>query len=567
MRAGVIIALARSVSLAQGPFTAPVSPADSARIVWMVRAEQNGFEAFRRHRLPEQSDGGSVERCDARIGRYCYWRDDDDDEPQPPEAPEIGKRRNVLIAALDTATRALSADRWLAGQNVRYLVEANRIDDALRFARENCHAEAYWCAALAGFAAHTGGRFAESDSEFSHALSSMDSTTRGKWLDIGLLLSDDLADRFKLVATSDRESFVRRVMWLGSPLLSVSATDLLTEYLARVTRAQIAERSATTDGSSWADDVRDTMIRYGWPRWYTRSRPSLGSMREPDIVGHDGRIPYDFLPRARAVAHVSLTSREDWDLDDRRALTGYAPEYTRSIHDIHHQIALFRRGDSTLAVAAWDVRDDTTLIGRPLDAALVLSSDMAHTSVSRLSKMKATGRIAVAGVLDSGVVSLELLATEDRRAARARIGVAPRTSAALQLSDLLLYAPSVDSPNSLDAVRDSALTSDIIGGARTAGVYWETYGLPATSEPVRFTLTVEQVEVGFLQHVAEALRFSDPTRALRIQWQEVPQRSNGIAGRGARVDFSQLRSGKYRVQLTVVSGGQTASASRVIEVR
>jgi hypothetical protein len=52
-------------------------------------------------------------------------------------------------------------------------------------------------------------------------------------------------------------------------LYSVSNSDLFTEHLARVTRARIAEHSAGPDGEAWADDQRELMVRYGWPRWYS----------------------------------------------------------------------------------------------------------------------------------------------------------------------------------------------------------------------------------------------------------------------------------------------------------
>jgi hypothetical protein len=88
------------------------------------------------------------------------------------------------------------------------------------------------------------------------------------------------------------------------------------------------------------------------------------------------------------------------------------------------------------------------------------------------------------------------------------------------------------------------------------------------TEPAHFTLTIEPVDISWFRRVAETLRFADPTRALRIQWQEVPQTVNGIAGRGVRVDVSQLRSGKYRLQLSVeTTNGKTSSTSREIEVR
>src|SRR6185503_18927618 len=106
--------------------------------------------------------------------------------------------------------------------------------------------------------------------------------------------------------------------------------------------------------------------------------------------------------------------------------------------------------------------------------------------------------------------------------------------------------------------------SNAVPASRPLGVYWETYGLRPTGEPVHFTLTVEQVGVSWLRHVAERLRFADPTSALRIQWQEVPLQQDGIAGRGVRVDLSRLRSGRYRVELSV-STGDDAKAITVRE--
>src|SRR5262249_23642636 len=100
------------------------------------------------------------------------------------------------------------------------------------------------------------------------------------------------------------------------------------------------------------------------------------------------------------------------------------------------------------------------------------------------------------------------------------------------------------------------------------GVFWETYGLRPQGEPVHFTLTVEEIEIGLLRRAAERLRFADPTSALRIQWDEVPLQRNGIAGRGVRVDLSRLRGGPYRMQLaSPAASGPAVLASRDITVR
>jgi len=59
----------------------PLSPPDSARIVRAAQSAQRSFESFRRMHLP--IGHGYSGDCDARIGRYCYWRGDDDEEKEP----------------------------------------------------------------------------------------------------------------------------------------------------------------------------------------------------------------------------------------------------------------------------------------------------------------------------------------------------------------------------------------------------------------------------------------------------------------------------------------------------
>lgn len=543
----------------------PVTAADSARIVKHVRSEQTAFESFRRMRLP--IGYRSSDPCEVRVGRYCYWRgDEQDDRPPPPEDKSIIERRSALIQMLDTASRTLRGDAWIAGQTVRYLVEVDSTDAALTAARE-CKASASWCHALAGYAAHSGNRFAIADSEYSIALAAMDSTERCTWLDVGDLLTDEISERFEKADCAGREAIARRALHIGAPLYSVSTTDLFTEHLSRVTRARIAERSAAADGEAWADDIRELMVRYGWPQWYSRTQVDFGSQRPPSIIGHDTGMPYNFIPALSTLEHAGQTTQDSWHLDDPRAATGYSPSYMRTIHDVPNQVARFRRGDSTLILAAWDARNDTTLIGRPLDAALVVWSNDSVMASTRQSKVRTTGTLVTTTLIDSGLVSLELLAPAEKRAARVRIGIGARDSSALAVSDLLLYTPTSRPVSTLTAVQDDAFTSNIVPPSRDLGVFWETYGAMGLTEPAHFTLTIEPIDIGWFRRVAESLRFADPTRALRIQWQEVPQTVNGIAGRGVRVDVSQLRSGKYRLQLAIdATGGKTSSTTRDIEI-
>ena len=564
---GVFIALVQQVASADaGRHAAGTSPADSARIVRSARSAQSSFETFRRLRLPRST--GRSGPCDVTIGRYCYWRGDDtDDEPPPAEAPAIRERRNQLLRLLDSASSLVPRDAWIAGQRVRYLVESGERDRARTAAERDCAAAPSWCHALAGFAAHVFGDYAGADSAYDRSLNAMSPSDRCRWLDISDLIAEELDGRFKRLDCRQREAFARRAMALGAPLFSVGTTDLLTEYLARLTRAYMAERASTPDGESWGDDARELVLRYGWPSWYSRSEPMYSSSARPAITGHDSGRPYYFLPTLKTVEHPGETRASDWQLDDPRAPMGYAPVYARRVRGVPHQIARFWHGDSLLVVAAWDATRDTIFARRDFDAALVLTNDVKVQSPV-VTKRGDRGSLLRHIVADSGLISLELRDSASKHARRARTGFARTFSQRVWLSDLLVFRPwQSDARRTLDStLSEHAIGSDVIRGRDSVAVFWEAYGL--RREAVHFTLSVEQIGVSWLRRAAEAFRIADRTTGVRVQWQEVPELDAGVAARNVRIDLSRLRPGRYRMQLTVLTAGEPpATSTREIEIR
>jgi hypothetical protein len=239
------------------------------------------------------------------------------------------------------------------------------------------------------------------------------------------------------------------------------------------------------------------------------------------------------------------------------------------MHDLPSQIARFRRGDSTLVVAAWDARRDTTLLGRPLLASLVVAGDGSPMAVARQDSAAATGHLVSIARADSGIVSLELLADHDRRAARRREGFTALDPGSVVLSDLLLYKADASPNADFATARDNALASNEVPLARAVGVYWEAYGLRERGggEPVHYTVSVQQIGVSWLRHAVERVHLADPTTGLRLQWDEVPEQREGIAPRGVRVDLSRLRSGTYELAVTAETRRAITTAKREIVLR
>src|SRR5207245_2178558 len=141
---------------------------DSLTTLRAARRAQATFESIRQQHLPYGS-GHPSGPCDLRIGRFCYWYDEGDREHAESEPGSIREARTTLLGALGDAGAHLPGDAWIAGQRIRYLVEAGRVRAAVAAARE-CRTEGWWCAALLGLALHAAADFAGADSAFAAAL-------------------------------------------------------------------------------------------------------------------------------------------------------------------------------------------------------------------------------------------------------------------------------------------------------------------------------------------------------------------------------------------------------------
>ena len=102
---------------------------------------------------------------------------------------------------------------------------------------------------------------------------------------------------------------------------------------------------------------------------------------------------------------------------------------------------------------------------------------------------------------------------------------------------------------------------------RKLGLYWELYGLDPPGQLVTTSVAVIPVKDGWLHHVAAAVGVAGKRKAVRLEWQEVPEGQGGLSGRALAIDLSGLASGRYRIELTVrTAAGESATAAREIRV-
>ena len=564
-RSIVAVAVAQMLASANPGAIRP-SARDSLRLVERARRAQADFELTHRDYLPEGYGGESGgEFCDARVGRFCYWSDDDD-SIAPAESPRVVHARTRLLATLDSIATLLPGDDWIAGQRVRYRLDAGDTAGAVGTAR-SCGATRWWCASLAGLAMHEDGDVAGADSAFAAALAGMTDAERCRWTDISLLLDGSLADHYHRLGCAARDSLAERIWWLSAPLYLVGVDDFRAEILSRMTRARIEERARPTQ-TSWGDDVRELMLRYGWSTWYSRILPDIGSTAEPSIVGHDPSPSFAFLPASAAVDSPFTLTADQFDLSARDARVRYAPGYLRSLHPLRHQLTVFRRGDSALVVAALDVHDDSTLSGRKLVSGLFLWTSSRQDVYSVHDDSGNRDVLTATAPWRPLVIGLEVLARRDRNAARSRVGrrLPPRGSG-MSISDLLLYAPREATPRRLSDVLPDALPSTRVHRRDPLGLYWETYGLAPQGEMTSISVTIARIDHGWIRRAAEVLRIAHQGTPMSVRWREMPESATGIASRAVAVDLSRLPTGRYVVSLTETADGHApVTVSRRIDI-
>lgn len=532
---------------------------DSTRLVARARSAQADFERARI--FLARTGAAGRDPCDARIGRFCYSYSGGGDLPREPES--IAKERRRLLAVLDTVAHALPGDAWVAGQRVRYLLEAGWPDSATDAARA-CRATAWWCAALEGLAWHAAGNFEAAARSFRTALDSMPEEQRCRWSDLSDLLEDPLRRTYRRMACGERRDIEARVWWLAQPLWSLEGNDRRTEHFARLTMTRLLEEARWALGE-WGDDARELVVRYGWPLAWERD--DCGGGCTPIPLGYLREPSFHFVPEPHAF-DAGLPDDAGGALEEQSARERYAPAYATSFKTLEPVFAAFRRGDSTLVVASYDVSRDTSFQDSGLVAAVVLARDgQSPEIVTRRPGAKDAGALVAGVAWEPALASLELLAPEHRAAARARVRLAPLAPppGTVTLSGILLFEPAESLPADLPAALARVHAGGIPVGDRI-GVYWEAYGL-APGATVSTSVTVTPVRRSWLRRLASSLGLAPKIGSVRLEWPGTAQPPQGGAPGAVVLDLAGLRAGRYRLDVTVSQDGRApAASSRHVDV-
>ncbi|MGQ0646279.1 MAG: hypothetical protein ACT4P7_01840 [Gemmatimonadaceae bacterium] len=535
---------------------------DSLRVHREARSAQADFERQRRHRLP-QHWGSSAGRCDVRLGRFCYWHDEDA-LPGPEEPATIPPLRADLTSRLDEAADLLPGDRWIAGQRVRYLVESGHSAQALDAVAE-CRADAWWCSALAGLVLHAEQSFAEADSAFDLALRQMPAAQRCTWEDVTDLLPPRASRAYRALSCDERREWLAPVWTLADPMWTRPGNDRRTEHYARLVMSRLERDAGSPYNISWGEDSHELIVRYGWPHRWSREHSSSLDPTVLRIIGYEPHPAFDFFPNDSGIRDPSAVTNAGWDLRARDARSRYAPAYARIAMPLQAQVTRFFRGDSVLVIAAFEVPRDTAFGATTPRAALAIDTSSLGNS-PLVQPVELRGALGLARAMVSAghaLVGVEVTDTSHGSLARARAALDATNRSEI---GILLYAAPRAGDATLDDVVDRSLGAARVSRRERLGLYWEVESPRVTADSVMYVLTVYPRSANWLTRLARSMRLADAAAPVHLRFTEwrgaEPRTSRALA-----LDLSHLPPGTYDIRVRVeAAGAEVGSGTRTVEV-
>ncbi|MEO7996453.1 MAG: hypothetical protein ABI852_03350, partial [Gemmatimonadaceae bacterium] len=572
MRCNGLVAVALTVALS-GTVQAQSSGDDSSfprktntSEAQQARQAQDAFEQTHRQGL-RFYNGGADATCEEEIGRICYWNNNGD-VPAPAERSDAKVERTQLISILERATKVSSDDDWIMGMLVRYDIEADRPDSALKVARA-CTGTAWWCSALQGLALHTLNDHAAATAAYQKMLNTMPANLRCSWTEIGLWLSSDSASQraYRARPCEERMKSDMKLFRLAQPLWSLPSNDLYNELLARHTMSTVHGMGRIPYDIGWGNDLLESQVRYGWPVNWSVQNGGVGDPRPPSVIGHEPTPSYDFLASTTALANPFSATSADWPLNRKKARMRYAPRYASGYGIPPYQFARFRRGDSTVVAGAYRLIRELEMGRAPYNAALVLDAlDGKDPIVVKRDNAPANAALLATIGATPFVASLEIVAPNGRRAARVREAVQP-LPATRMVSDILLTTTGDPSARpSLETAASMAFGGADIDGGTTIGIYWENYLNVTPAAPGTTLIRATRVGASFLQRFTSALKLSKAVQPVSQRIQD-PGRPDGGPGRSIALSWPQVPDGDYLLTLVVQNASGRDSTSTLIRVR
>lgn len=552
-----------------------VLQADTVDRADALRAEARRIERVYEWRVrslaPFSRRGGSGGECHERVGRFCLWFDDeDDDEPEviPAEPEAVVAARRAAVQALRRAFSAAPDDPGVVGALVRYLVEDGRAEEAASAARTlvSLRADTALAHALLGFALHHAGDPAEAEAAFGAALERMDENERRRHEDLSELLDGEARTTYGGLRGEARTRFERRLWRLAQPLWLETGNPTRTEHLSRHVWVRLLPEAPWVRGKiGWGRDLEELTLRYGMPvsreRIPGRSLDGFGLIERYD--------PAQVTLLGASVDSAAPGGRDP--LDPPRPKSAHLPGTLRSLVTIPHQLARFPAAVGAVDVRAYGALALDTLVDGARWQAALLARDA--ETLDPVSDVPATVRVVGDSAYVEGrlmlppgdfIYSLELLDEGSRLAGRARRPLTIEPPSSVCIPDVVVtraFEEGAPLPATRDDVALRPLAALVVSPGETLGLFADVSGCLATGRAAgaaRVELAIERVDrpaavVRAVRWIGRRLGLSEEVAEPRLAWTRAIGRSPAEAAAPIAVNLAlgALDEGLYAVVLRV----------------
>ncbi len=512
--------------------------------------------------------------------------------------------RATLRALLDSAAASLSGDARIAGQRVRFALDAGAFADAWG-AAVNCTSNAVDCGLLRGLVHYRAGHVSAADSAFLIAAAMMSDSARCAWDDIELLLDAETRRTYKSLSCADRVGLERKVWWLADPLYIEPGNERRAEHFARKTLITLLASLDVDERQHWraekgGEAVRETLIRYGWPSQMFWGGPFVDAAHDgwlrsraldtagPYVARQYTRDRLRTLPLAHALASPFESTEDDWKLhtplldnDEAWPVEHYARDASRLVQLPIGQRVVWRRKDAARFVWAADI-DAQALDRRRTDSVQIAVFESRavndETTVGifggSLDKPVVVNAALPAGAL---LLAIEIPGDGTHAAARTRFGLhvpeSLTSGAERSLSQPVLLDATYDAGVQLDADGATAhmLGTTTLTHPRRVGIYWEAYGFAATDTVDLEVQISREDRPGIFTRALGVFRpGQDQDAKVGMRWREAPGSSRAILRlegavpmqmRSIVIDIEGLSRGSYRMQISMTTAPRAAVAN------
>jgi hypothetical protein len=583
----VVAALILTVFVVGSPAALPDSTRQAER---EARSASYRYERVLVTSSPQSFGGGYGDRCDERIGRFCFWHGTPGTPRRPiePDPPEVEAAREDAIHAFRRWFALAPAELRAAGPLVRYLIESDRASEAVAAARAHVWADDGSPASLLvlGLALHYARDFAAAEAAFDRARSGMRQGERRQLDDLSVLLAHGEHSRYRGLSHDARAVYEDRFWALSDPWYMDAGNERRSAHYARHALSRIHALAPRVEGRmSWGRDHEELLIRYGLPTGRQRVfGPSTMAHRRVSLVEYFDPRRVALSPEELMAGGVPFTLppgvRPEIERDTVRS--HYAPLGIRRTRGLLVQPSVFPgEGVSVIRVDAL-LEPDTVaprVPDRPEGLLVVLDTlgrEVGRTPVAprvrgdSMTVLTAEQRVPPGSYVYR--VEIRDAATGLAGLAQYRIDVPERSG--LTISDLLVAAPVAgEQPGSRDDPSVEAVPHLTLPPGQRVGVYAEVSGLEVGAGGASYGVQwwIERADGGGLlrraaRWVGERIGLLEEERPPRVGWEEgAPEDGRALF---VTLDLTGVDPGLHLLGLRVQDrvSGEERTATRLIRI-